>query len=148
MKTPKFLASIFMAGMALSAIPCFAQNSPDNSVNDKLLRQYFSAYEKKDWHIMEQILDDGFTFTSPAGDNHIDLATYKGRCWPNSQQIKNFDLETVIISGDEGYVTYNGWTYDGRMARNAEHFKFRGGRIISDECFFGPGVNYPSSGKK
>lgn len=134
--------------MTLSALPCFAQNSPDNTVNDKLIRQYYAAYEKKDWHIMEQILDDGFNFSSPAGDDHINLTTYKERCWPNAANTKKFDLETVVISGDEAFVTYNGFTNDDRVFRNTEHIKFRDGKIISDECFFGPGVSFPNSGKK
>jgi hypothetical protein len=76
------------------------------------------------------------------------VKTYKQRCWPNANNTKKFDLEIVIIAGDDAYVTYNGWTNDGRLFRNTERFKLRGGKIVENECFFGPGVSFPNSGKK
>jgi hypothetical protein len=42
---------------------------------DKIIRTYFSGYEKKDWSIVTNQLSDGFTFTSPSPDDHIPLAT-------------------------------------------------------------------------
>ena len=60
----------------------FAQKSPDMMSHEKLIKQYYAAYEQKDWHMLELILDDGFTFSSPAGDDHINLKVYKERCWP------------------------------------------------------------------
>jgi ketosteroid isomerase-like protein len=148
MNTIKSLTHLGMVWMALCSTPCFAQQSPDVAANENAVRSYYSAYVKKDWHIMERILADGFTFTSPAGDNHIDLAEYKRRCWPNSQNTKKFDLVELMVSGDEAYATYNGWTNDGRMFRNTERFKFKDGKITENECFFGPGVNFPNNQAK
>ena len=122
----------------------FAQQSS----NEKMVRDYYAAYEKKDWHMLELILADGFTFTSPAGDDHINLKLYKERCWPNAYKTKKFDLEKIIIDGDEAYVTYNGWTTDGKLFRNTELFKFKDGKIISNECFFGTGVSFPNNEEK
>ena len=148
MKTTKLLARLITAWMALSAIACFAQKSPDAAVNEAAVRKYYSAYEKKDWHMLEQILADGFTFTSPAGDDHISLKQYKEKCWPNSENTRRFDLEKVIVVGDDAYVTYNGWTNDGRLFRNTERFKLKDGKIIENECFFGPGVSFPNNQAK
>ena len=148
MKTTKISARLIMVWMALSAIPSFAQKSPDITVNEKVVREYYSAYEKKDWHVLELILADGFTFTSPAGDDHINLKLYKERCWPNSENTKKFDLEKVIVAGDDAFVTYNGWTNDGRVFRNTERFRLKEGKIISNECFFGTGVNFPNNQAK
>jgi len=117
--------------------------SPQQMV--KMVKDYYAAYEKKDWSLMEPILAAGFTFTSPAGDDHINLDLYKKRCWPNAYKTKKFDLEKIIIDGDEAYVTYNGWTTDGKLFRNTELFKFKGGKIISNECFFGTGVSFPNN---
>ncbi len=117
-------------------------------MNEKIIRQYYSAYEKKDWHMLELILADNFTFTSPAGDNRIDLKVYKERCWPNAANTKKFDLEKVIVAGDDALVTYNGWTNDGRLFRNTELFKLKDGKIISNECFFGTGVSFPNNQAK
>jgi len=148
MKTTKIFAYVLMAWMAMSTNACFAQKPPDISMNEKVIRQYYSAYEKKDWHMLELILADGFTFSSPAGDDHITLKQYKEKCWPNSSNTKRVDLEKVMIAGDDAFVTYNGWTNDGRLFRNTERFKLKEGKIIENECFFGPGVSFPNNQAK
>ena len=148
MKTTQLIASLITAWIAMSTIACFAQKSPDVAVNESVVRRYYTAYETKDWHILEQILADGFTFTSPAGDDHINLKLYKERCWPNSENTRKFDLEKVIVAGDDAYVTYNGWTNDGRLFRNTERFRLKDGKIVENECFFGTGVNFPNNQTK
>jgi hypothetical protein len=95
---------------------------------------------------MEQILADGFSFSSPL-DDHISLKLFKERCWPNAYKIKRFDVEKLVVHGDEAFVIYNGWTTGGKLFRNSDYFKFKGGKIREYECFFGPGINYPNSGK-
>jgi ketosteroid isomerase-like protein len=148
MKTTKILTSLIMVWITMPTTACFAQNSPDVAMNEKIVRQYYTAYEKKDWHMLELILDDGFTFTSPAGDDHINLKQYKEKCWPNAYNTKKFDLEKVMVAGDDAFVTYNGWTNDGRLFRNTERFKLKEGKIIENECFFGTGVNFPNNQTK
>ncbi len=148
MKKNHFFISLVTAFITLSAIPSFSQILPDTTRNEKVVREYYTAYEKKDWQIMEYILADGFTFTSPAGDDHIDLKEYKAKCWPNSENTKKFDLEKVIVVGDDAFVTYNGWTNDGRLFRNTERFRLKDGKITENECFFGTGVNFPNNQAK
>ena len=144
MKTTKLFVKILMILAAMSSRAGFAQQPS----NEKSIRSYYAAYEKKDWHMLELILADGFTFTSPAGDDHINLKLYKERCWPNAYKTKRFDLENIIIDGDVAYVTYNGWTTDGRLFRNTERFKFKEGKIKENECFFGTGVSFPNNTAK
>ena len=96
---------------------------------------------------MEQILAERFTFSSPAGDDHIDIKLYKESCWPNALHTKKFDLEKIITEGDDAYVTYNGWTTDGKLFRNTERFRFSHGKIAANECFFGTGVSFPNNTK-
>lgn len=115
--------------------------------NEKIIKDYYAAYEKKDWNMLTSLLADGFTFTSP-NDDHIDLKTYKERCWPNCYNIKKFDIDKLVINGDDAFVTYNGWTTDGRVFRNTEYFKFKDGKIKENACFFGPGVSFPNNTKK
>jgi hypothetical protein len=148
MKITKIFARLFIVGITMCSYTGFAQKSQDNLNHEKLIKQYYAAYEKKDWHMLELILDDGFSFTSPAGDDHINLKVYKERCWPNANNTKNFDLEKIMIDGDDAYVTYNGWTTDGRLFRNTERFKFKEGKITENECFFGTGVSFPNNSKK
>jgi ketosteroid isomerase-like protein len=119
-------------------------NKPNN---ETIIRSYYAAYEKKDWTMLTSLLAKGFTFTSP-NDDHIDLTTYKQRCWPNSKNIKRFDIEKLMVQGDDAFVTYNGWTTDGRKFRNTEYFKFKDGKILENACFFGPGISYPNNKKK
>lgn len=120
------------------------KSQPDN---EKLIRQYYAAYVKKDWNLLKSILSPKFIFTSPV-DKPINLATYHERCWPNSQNTKKFDLERIIMGDNDAFVTYNGYTNDGKLFRNTEYFKFKDGKITENDCFFGPGVSYPNSGKK
>jgi len=148
MKTTKLFASLIMVLITMSTIACFAQKAPDVVMNEMVIRKYYSAYEKKDWHMLELILADGFTFTSPAGDDHINLKQYKERCWPNADNTRKFDLERVMVAGDEAYVTYNGWANDGRLFRNTERFKLKEGKIIENECFFGTGISFPNNQTK
>jgi len=145
--TTKLLTKSMVVWLTLCCYSSFAQKSPDIKRNEKLVRDYYAAYEKKDWHMLEVILADNFTFTSPAGDDHINLKLYKERCWPNSANTKKFDLKKVMIDGDEALVMYDGWTNDGKLFHNAEHFKLKDGKIMENECFFGAGINFPNSGK-
>jgi SnoaL-like domain len=148
MKITKIFVSLLFVLTTICAHAGFAQQSQDIMGHEKLIKQYYSAYEQKDWHMLELILDEGFSFTSPAGDDHINLKVYKERCWPNAVNTKKFDLEKVIINGDDAYVTYNGWTTDGKLFRNTERFKFKEGKIMENECFFGTGVSFPNNTKK
>ena len=148
MKPVKHFAKLIIVWMMMCPGTNFAQKSQDIMKKEKVIREYYSAYEKKDWHMLELILADGFTFTSPAGDDHINLKLYKERCWPNAYNTKKFDLEKVVIDGDDAFVTYNGWTTDSKLFRNTERFKLKDGKIIENECFFGSGINFPNNLKK
>src|SRR5450631_2310226 len=143
MKPTTLFVKILMLWVAMTSQAAFAQQSP----GEKLIRGYYAAYEKKDWGMLESILADGFTFSSPV-DEHISLKDYKEKCWPNAYNVKKFDVVKLIVKGDEGFVTYNGLTKDGRSFRNTEYFTFKDGKIKSNECFFGPGVNYPNNKEK
>ncbi len=92
MKTTKLFTYSIIVWVMVCSYTSFAQKSPDVVNHEKAIKTYYAAYEKKDWHMLELILADGFTFTSPAGDDHINLKLYKERCWPNSKNTKRFDL--------------------------------------------------------
>ena len=152
MKITTLFGRILLAWALLSCQAGFAQGSsgeasgPQNGPNAKAVKAYYTAFEKKDWSLMQGILADGFTFTSPL-DDHISVQTFKERCWPNAYKIKRFDLEKVVVHGNNAFVIYNGWTTDGKLFRNSDYFTLKDGKINAYECFFGPGINYPNSGK-
>ena len=147
-----FLRNFLLLILIFSSSSVFAQKSVDqdpifqNTSMGKAVMAWYSAYEKKDWNMMAQVLTDSFKFSSP-NDDHIDLKHFKERCWPNAYSIKRFDLIQFAVHGDHIFVISNGRTTDGKLFRNADYFVVRDGKIMEYECYFGPGVNYPTSGK-
>ena len=141
------LISMTMASQTGSAQtpPTPAAGTQDPSV-EKTVRQYYAAFEKKDWSLMETLLADGFTFSSPL-DDHISVEAFHERCWPNAYKIKRFDVDKLVVNGDEVFAITNGWTLDGKLFRNSEYFRLKDGKIEAYECFFGRGISYPNSGK-
>jgi ketosteroid isomerase-like protein len=117
-----------------------------NAPNGKIIMAWYTAWEQNDWNSMTQILADGFTFSSPL-DDHIKINAVKERCWPNAGKIKTVDVQQVIMNGDVVFVIANGYNTDGKLFRNCDYFTIRDGKITSYECFFGPGINFPTSGK-
>jgi ketosteroid isomerase-like protein len=152
MKTTTLFVKILMVWVALSCQAGFAQTSPgpaagpQNGPNEKVVKAYYTAFEKKDWNSLQQILADEFTFSSPV-DDHISIKVFKEKCWPNAYKIKRCDVNKLVVNGDDCFVIYNGWTTDGKLFRNSDYFKLKEGKITAYECFFGPGINYPNSGK-
>src|SRR5476651_803525 len=113
-KLKKIGVGLFAITLFLFNVNCANQNK--EASNQKIVKQVYTAYEKKDWNMLKSLFADGFTFYSP-NDDHIDLKTYKVRCWPNAYNIKRFDIDKLVAEGDDVFVTYNGWTNDGRVFR-------------------------------
>jgi len=153
MKLTTLVAKVLLLALLLSCKAGFAQipvphgAGPRNGANEKVVRAFFTAFEKKNWNSLRQIFADGFTFSSPV-DDHINIQKFKERCWPNAYKIKRFDVDKVVINGDDVVIITNGWTTTGKLFRNSDHFKLKDGKIASDECFFGPGINYPNKSAK
>lgn len=64
-----------------------------------LAKRVYRAYETKERVVVETMLADDFTFTSPR-DDHIGKARYLERCWPNSEVIQAFRFEQICPDGD------------------------------------------------
>jgi ketosteroid isomerase-like protein len=101
-----------------------------------IIRALFAAYRANDREAVENSLTDDFTFTSP-WDDRIGKATYFERCWRDSGWIERQALETILVEGDEAFVTYEVWAKDGKRFRNTEFFRFEGMRIKSIDVYFG-----------
>ena len=132
------LLSVMLCGMAVTSK---AQNA------EKLIRTYLDGYEKKDWNKVASQFADDFTFTSPAGDDHISLAAYKEKCWGTSQFVKKVEFSKIIVQGNSAFAIYNITTTDNKTVRNTEYYTFKNGKIKTIECFFGQGPGYPGSTK-
>ena len=152
MKLTNLLGQILLVGVILSSQAGFAQTITgktaelENTPNGKIVKAWYTAWETRDWNLMTQILADGFTFSSPL-DDHIKINVVKERCWPNAGKFEKIDVQQVVINGDAVFVVANGYTTSGKLIRNCDYFTIRDGRIVAYECFFGPGINYPNSGK-
>jgi hypothetical protein len=153
MKLTTLFGKVLFVCLLLTCGAGFAQTSSSGQAavlqsgpNGKAIMAYYNAFEKKDWNLMQPYLADGFTFSSPL-DDHISVKAFKERCWPNAYNIKSFEVDKFVINGDEAVVITNGWTMSGKLFRNSDYFKLKDGKILAYECFFGPGINYPNSGK-
>jgi hypothetical protein len=152
MKMTNLLGKILFGWIILSSQSGFAQDSSGQGARlqqapmGKIVMTWYSAFEKKDWNSIAQVLGDGFTFSSPL-DDHIDIKHFKEKCWPNAYHIKRFEIVQYAVNGDHIFVISNGWTTDGKLFRNTDYFVVKAGKIKEYECYFGPGINYPTSGK-
>jgi ketosteroid isomerase-like protein len=102
----------------------------------QLARDSYRAYETRDRSLIEPLLTDDFTFSSPY-DVGIDRDRYFERCWPNAEALEQFDFVRLFEHGDEVVVTYECTKQDGKRFRNTEVLTFRGDRICRAEVYFG-----------
>ena len=113
--------------------------------NEQLVRKFYAAWESKDWHALDILLADDFTFTSPNDDDHIRKGVYKTRCWDsNVNLIEHFDLQHIVGSGNDVFVMYVLHIKNGKTLENIEHLQMRGGKVGAVRCYFG-GKGYPAA---
>ena len=102
----------------------------------EIARQCYHAYETGDRALLERLLADDFTFSSPR-DDHIDRATYFARCWPNHDKMRKFTFELIAEHGDEVVVRYMLELTDGSRFRNMEVLRFSGDKLAAADVYFG-----------
>jgi ketosteroid isomerase-like protein len=140
--------SLVMTGafalVAPTSLVCAARESSPMTT-EQLIRQYYASYEKKDWRLMDSLLADNFTFTSPNDDDHISKSAFKARCWPQSKLIERFELENVLTDGSNALVKNLCRTIKGTSILNVDYFRVDNGRITAIECYFGGRLGYPSA---
>jgi ketosteroid isomerase-like protein len=102
----------------------------------ELVRSCYRAYEVKDRSILDGLLAEDFTFTSPY-DDHIDRAEYFRRCWPNAERIGEIRFQHLFVEGEDAFALYELTPRDGETFRNTEFFRFREGKLVAVEVYFG-----------
>lgn len=118
------------------------------SEHQKVIRNYFDGWVKKDWNQVRAQLDEGFTFTSPAPDDHLTIDKFKNKCWIQSQYIARVDLVNVQGNDHEAMAIIQLTTSDGKTVRNVEYYVFNKGKIKSIEVFFGGnGGGFPTNAR-
>ena len=115
------------------------------SKSEEVVRNYYAAWENKDWPRLDRLLADGFTFSSPL-DDHISKNDYKAGCWDTqSALIDRFDLTQVSGTDNEVFVLYVCHTTSGKTFRNVEYVQLREGKVKTVECYFGGKASFPSA---
>lgn len=109
----------------------------ENSLR-RQVENYFNAYETKDRSVVEAMLADNFSFSSPR-DNHIPKTAYFERCWPQSNKEPVFTLQMILEKDHTVIILYDIKNNQGINARNMELFTFSEDKITSIEVFFGRG---------
>jgi ketosteroid isomerase-like protein len=107
-----------------------------NSSKEEAIRNYYRAYETGARDVVEQLLSDDFTFTSPH-DDRIDRTTYFAKCWPGHQHLRQFALRQVLVDGDQALVRYQAVPTDRPSFHNVEHFEFHDGQVRHIDVYFG-----------
>src|SRR5271156_2884677 len=94
---------------ALAGVPQIARARAETGVRSKsqgVVRKYYAAWETKDWHPVDILLADDFTFSSPL-DDHISKSDFKAGCWDTQiAYIDRYDLKQVIGTDNEAFVMY------------------------------------------
>jgi len=133
---------------AAALVPEMASAGPRAGLSLKtqqIIRNYYAAWEKKDWHALDSLLTDDFTFTSP-NDDHDSKSLFKSRCWtPNAKLIGHFDLQQIAGNGNDAFVMYVLYIKNGKKIENIEHFHLRDGKVESVRCYFGQQNSYPAA---
>ena len=116
------------------------------STNEDIVRNWYAAWDQKDWGPVDSLLADNFTFSSAAGDDHISKSAFKEQCWKTQINfIRHFDLERVAAGADDAFVKYLCHTTNGKSFRNVEYLRIKDGKLQSIECYFGAQSSFPSA---
>ena len=114
--------------------------------SDETIHKWYAAWEKKDWGPVDALLADDFTFTSAAGDDHINKSAFKTQCWQTQIDfIDRFELQHVFGSGSEAFVMYVCRTKNGNKFRNVEYLRLKGEKLEAIECYFGAQSSFASA---
>lgn len=141
-------ACTLAAGAVLPVLSRAAEGTGPNRKNEELIRKYYSLWRpQNEWHSIDVLMTDDFTFTSPV-DDHISKAAFKKGCWDTQHGlIAGQNLEEVFVLGDQAFVRYTCQTTNGKSFRNVEYHQLKDHKIAAIECYFG-GAGYPSEANK
>ena len=139
-------ACALVGAMSLAGLASASASGGQNLTSGEVVRNWYAAWDQKDWGPVDNLLADNFTFSSAAGDDHISKSAFKEQCWKTQINfIKHFDLERVSTGADDAFVKYLCHTTNGKSFRNVEYLRIRNGKLQSIECYFGAQSSFPSA---
>ena len=112
---------------------------------EKVVKAYYSGFEKHDWNAVASQFADGFTFTSPNNDDHISVEKFKEKCWGTNVSFKKVNYIKMTENGKDLILLVEIITTENKVVRNVDIFNFSSGKIKSIEVFFGLGSKYPGN---
>lgn len=104
-----------------------------------MVRRLFAAFVAQQPELVEPMLADDFTFSSPR-DDHISRERYFEHCWPRQKVFRSVHIEHLVADGDEVIVGYRAETMQGGGFRNMELIRFAGDRIAEVSVYFGRNI--------
>ena len=132
--------------MCLLLICMAASSDAQSTEKEKVVKAYYSGFERKDWNAVAAQFADGFTFTSPNNDDHIPVEKFKEKCWGTAKFFKKVSYIMMAEKGDDLMLLVQIITVDDKLVRNVDVFSFSStGKIKSIEVFFGAGSKYPGN---
>jgi hypothetical protein len=136
-----------LTGALAISLPARARTLPARGMTtEEIVRFWYKAWEKKDWGPLDVLLAKNFTFTSPAGDDHISKSTFKKKCWETQADfVDHFEIEKLFVQDNEASVKYLCRIRNGKSFRNVEFLRVGNGKVESIECYFGGRSTYPSA---
>ena len=140
---------IFITLFLALVCSCHGQEREDNNpsqMHERIIKDYFDGWVRKDWNSVAGQLAEGFTFTSAAPDDHIPVEKFKEKCWPQAAYIQRFEFVRIMGNSNEAFAIIHVVTNDDRIIRNTEYFIFNNGKIKAIEVFFG-GPGFPTNAK-
>ncbi len=128
---------------------CITTNSnAQNTEKEKVVKAYYSGFEKHDWNAVASQFNTGFTFTSPNNDDHISVEKFKEKCWGTNKFFKKVNYIKMAESGNDLFLLVEIITSENKVVRNVDVFSFSSTeKIKSIETFFGAGEWYPGNKK-
>jgi SnoaL-like domain len=123
-----------------------AGSNAQSTEKERVVKAYYSGFEKHDWNKVVSQFADGFTFTSPNNDDHISVVKFKEKCWPTNKFFKKVNFIKMTESGNDLFLLVEILTTDNKVVRNIDVYSFSStGKIKSIEVFFGAGSKYPGN---
>ncbi|MBA2248659.1 MAG: hypothetical protein H0W12_00540 [Chitinophagaceae bacterium] len=128
---------------------CTTINSNAQSTKkEKVVKAYYSGFEKHDWNTVASHFASGFTFTSPNNDDHISIEKFKEKCWGTNKFFKKVNYIKMAESGNDLFLLVEIITIENKVVHNVDVFNFSSTeKIKSIETFFGAGESYPGNKK-
>jgi ketosteroid isomerase-like protein len=148
MKSPPCAVLVTMFSGVLGCYAATAAYEGRGAQHERLIKDYFRGWEDKDWNAVRSQLAEGFTFTSPAPDDHIPTERFRAKCWNQAEHIQRFEFMRIAAGESDAFALVHVITKQGRIIRNVEHFRFDNGKIESIEVFFGgAGEGFPTNAR-